>query len=250
MPTSLKANPLARGIFFALCALFMSVMTVCLLNGCAKSKPPAPKAEVSDEAKGGEFILMGNRGSILDSSMKMMAVSTDYGKDANGVFNEMKVGDVIVPVEVDVENAYACSYVDGRRVVFYPIKGVILPSEGEKKPLGFLHYFDDKGMSIFFHVVSGLLQEKIKKSEKEISQGVSEYQVWFLSPKEESYGLVRSRIFSKSELADEEAFKKFDSSRRTVMIGTNSLDENKFLYVFLKIPAWEDKIFQIYQWWY
>ena len=245
-----KTNPLARGIFFALCALVIGVITTSFITGCSKPKEQSQKSDMVDETKGGEFILLGNRGSILDSSLKMMASSTDYEKDANGVFNRMKVGEEYVPVEVDVENAYACSYADGRRVVFYPIKGVTLPNTGEEKPLGFLHYFDDKGMSIFFHVVAGLPQQKVKQSEKEISSGNSNYQVWFLSPREESYGFVRSRIFKKTELADEEAFRKFNSSRRTVLIGTNSLDENKFLFVFLKIPAWEDRIFQIYQWWY
>jgi len=252
MTTGMKTNPLARGIFFALCVLATGMMLACFVNGCSKSKESPKKPESIDETRGGEFILMGNRGSILESSMKIMASSGDYEKDANGVFNRMMVGKQSAQVEIDVENAYACSYPDGRRVVFYPIKGVLLPKAGEKQPFGFLHYFDDKGMSIFFHVVVGLPGGKTKQNQSEITDSLasSDYQVWFLSPKEESYGFVRSRIFKKSVLADEEAFRKFNSSKRTVLIGTNSLDENKFLFIFLKIPAWEDKIFQIYQWWY
>lgn len=241
-------NPLARGIFFAFALMITASCFACITIGCSNDKRANPKSPSSSSEKEGNFILLGTRGGVLEKSVGMMKESTDYPSNEDGIFNRMKIDSGEVQVEIDLDNIYASSYSDQRRVVCYPLKNLSLPQPGEKKPFCFLHYFDDKGMSIFFHVVVGLAEDTkpIEQTEPKLSD--APYQVWFLSPTGESYGLVRSRILDISDLSKDEAFNKF--RRRTMLIGTNSLDENKFLFVFFKIESLPDKIFQIYLRWY
>ena len=242
--------PHSLGIFFAFALILAMVILICFTSSCSNQKKEKSSSPQTKGEKGDDFILLGSRGTILEASLNLMKTSKDYKSSPDGIFNSMKVGDTEVDVEIDLDNSYACSYNDRRRVVCYPLKQIVLPQKGEKKPICFLHYFDEKGMSTFFHVVVELPEEIEKDDETDDLLKFSPYAVWFLSPKDESYGLVRSRILEKSVLIEEEAFKKFNSSRRTVLMGTNSLDENKFLFIFFKMPALPDQLFQIYMRWY
>lgn len=245
-------NPLSRGIFFALIIVLSILFSLSMLCSCSKKKQSSTNpSDASSEEKSGEFILLGFRPSIMETSIQMMKKCTDFKSGESPTFNLAHIGEKQIPVEIDIENAYASIYPDNRKVVFYPVKSIRIPLENEVIPCGYLHYFDDNQLNIFFEIIISLPREKVFETPSTgDAPPPSRYQARFVSNAGDFYGLARTRILEKTELQDEEAFRKFDSSKRTVLLGTNSLDENKFLFIFLKIPGWDKQVFQIYQRWY
>ena len=243
-----RKSPLFRGIFFiSILVLFAAPF---LIIDCKSNSEPAPAPASEENDNEDEFILMVSSEPVLEKSVGLMKESPDYKSAESELFNLITCANVNYPVILKASDAYACTYPDGRKVVFYPVSDLRLPEEDETRPLGFLHYFDDNQMNIFFQVLTSFSS---KNEIEEVSKDVppaSRYRIIILSKEENRFGLPGSRILDKSGLSDEEAFRKFNASSRRVLIGTNSSDENKFLFVFLKIPGLEDQIFQIFHRWY
>lgn len=225
-------------------------MVPAVISGCQKQEAPKSDTTQKSTERNDKFILLPPFLKIQEQSIELMKSSTDYKSGESEVFNLMYIKGEEVKVELDLSNLYATRYPDSRKVVFYPAKTLKLPEENEIIPFGFLHYFDDNTLNVFFQVQVSYSSELIPEETPSDSPPSSHYGVEFLDKEGKTFGLVRSRILNKSDLLEEEAFRKFDTSRRTVQIGTNSLDENKFLFIFLKIPGMDDTIFQIFQRWY
>ena len=236
--------PLHRGIFFILSILLM------ILAGCGNN---AEKKTVQDPAtsdREDEFVLLGFRNSVLDLSVQLMAGTDVFKSGESDTCNNALIGEESVPVEIDMANAYACIYPDGRHVAYYPLTDMRLPKIDETLPLGFLHYFDTGTMNTFFEILASLPKESTLLPDSASAPPHSEYEIQFLGPNKKTYGIARSRLLNKSDLSEEEAFRKFETSSRTVLLGTNSFDENKFFVLFLKLDELENQLFQVYLKWY
>ncbi|MFH1515961.1 MAG: hypothetical protein ABIG42_10940 [bacterium] len=241
-------SPLFRGTFFV--PLLVIFAALFLVIGCTSNPAPAPAPAVEEKVKDDKFILMVSSEPVLKKSVQLLKECPDYKSSESELFNLMTFENDNFPVKLEISDAYGCAYPDGRKVVFYPVSELRLPEEDEIRPLGFLHYFDENQMNVFFQVITSC------SSKNEVGQGYdgvlsgSRYKIFILSKEGKRFGLPGSRILDKSDLTEEEAFRKFNASSRRVLIGTNSLDRNKFLFIFLKIQGLEDQIFQIFHHWY
>lgn len=236
--------PLHRGIFFILSILLM------VLSGCGNDAEKKNVQDTSASDRGDEFILLGFRNSVLDTSVQQMASADVFKSGESDLFNIALIGEETVSVEIDLANAYACIYQDGRHVAYYPLKNMRLPKLDETLPLGFLHYFDTNKMTAFFEILVSLPKEPTLLPDSAGAPQHSEYEIQFMGPNNKSYGIPRSRLLDKNDLSEEEAFRKYETSSRTVLLGTNSYDENKFFVLFLKLDELDSQLFQVYMKWY
>lgn len=245
-----KSNPLKQGIFCAFILGFLILGNMVAMPGCGTDNQPEPKDKETSKESEDTFILMLYRDNVLQKSLELINESDDFTSSEMNISSSVEINGVTEQVQIDAQNAYPCAYPDNRMFVFYPCANIKLPEGEETIPIGFIHYFDSKQMNIFFHVIVSISTEDESILEPSDALPSSEYKIVFQSRDGSQYGLAGSRILDKSDLADEEAFRKFDTSSRTVLVGTNSMDENKFLFVFLKIPGWDNKIFQIFYRWF
>ncbi|MCD6217335.1 hypothetical protein J7L05_05680 [bacterium] len=245
-----KSNPLKQGIFCAFILGFLIFGTMIAMPGCGTGNQPEPNEKVASKESEDTFVLMGYRDNVLQKSFELINASEDFISSEMNISTNIKINGVAEQIQIDAQNAYPCAYPDNRMLVFYPCANIKLPEDDETIPIGLIHYFDDLQMNVFFYVIASMSTGDEMITESSDALPSSEYKLVFQSGDGSQYGIAGSRILNKSDLADEEAFRKFDTSSRTVLVGTNSLDENKFLFVFLKIPDWDDRIFQIFYRWF
>ncbi len=245
-----KSNPLKQGIFYVFFLGFLILGNMIAMPGCGSGNQPEPKDKETSKESEDTFILMGYRDNVLNKSLELINASDDFTSSEMNISSDIKINGVAEQIQIDAQNAYPCAYPDNRMLVFYPCVNIKLPEGDEIIPIGFIHYFDDKQMNEFFYVITSMATEDENIIESSDALPSSEYKIVFQSGDGSQYGLAGSRILDKSGLTDEEAFRKFNTSSRTVLVGTNSMDENKFLFVFLKIPDWDDRIFQIFYRWF
>ncbi len=246
----IKSNPLKRGIFFAFLLGFLIVGNMFAISGCNAGNQSATKQDEPSNGSDDEFILMGYRANVLEKSLELIRARDDFSSSDEYISTYVQINNAPVPVQIDTQNAYPCAYPDNRMFVYYPLTTIRLPNVSETIPIGFIHYFDDKQMNAFFHVISSISTDEGKITEVSDAPPSSEYGIVFQSLDGLQYGIAGSRILNKSDLTDEEAFRKFDTSSRKVLVGTNSKDENKFLFIFVKIPGWDNRLFQIFYRWF
>jgi hypothetical protein len=244
IPEKNMTIPLHRGIFFILSILLM------ILSGCGNNAEKKTAQDASTSEREDEFVLLGFRNSVLDLSVQMMAGTDVFKTGKSDRLNTAYIGEESVPVEIDMENAYACIYPDGRHIAYYPLTDMHLPKLDETLTLGFLHYFDSGTMNMFFEVLVSLPKQPTMLPDSPAAPPHSEYEIQFLGPNKKPYGIARSRLLNKSDLSEEEAFRKYETSSRTVLLGTNSFDEDKFFVLFLKLDELESQLFQVYMKWY
>lgn len=242
--TEIKSNPLKRGIFFAFLLSVLILGNMFVTFGCSDAnESETPINETSNEDDG-EFILMGYRANVLEKSLDLIKARDDFSVSDEYISTYVQINNAPTPTQIDIQNAYPCAYPDNRMFVFYPLATIRLPNPSENIPIGFIHYFNDLKMNEFYHVVASVNNEMEKGDDE------SEYEIIFQSLDGLQYGIAGSRILNESELSDEEAFRKFDTSSRKVLVGTNSKDENKFLFIFLKVPELDNQLFQIFYRWF
>lgn len=221
-----------------------------MMTGCAGNEEPRESTLVEPQERQDEYWLLPLFPAVMERSLELMSESDDFKSGESEIFDLAYINGVGVPVQLDIDNMYATRYPDERKIVFYPVKPMNLPDIDSTNVVGFLHYFDNITLNIFFQVLVTNSDSAPLRDSREDQVPPSIYLVHLVDNKGQTYGLTQSRILMKKDLEDEEAFRKFEASRRTVQIGTNLVDKNKFLYIFIKIPQWDDQIFQIYLRWY
>ena len=102
----------------------------------------------------GNFKVFDREPIVVEQSKKMRESGSVFlDQDGDGLYDSLKVRSQILQADMDIANAYGVTYLDGKKVVYYPVDDLIVPNPGELALFGFVHYFDNEGLSLYFAVV-------------------------------------------------------------------------------------------------
>lgn len=193
---------------------------------------------------------------IQDSRKIKESGSVFQDQDADGLYDTVFVRETKLSCEIDEMNAYGVQYVDGPSIVFYPSVNNVLPRPGESALVGFVHYFNDKGSSLYFAIVMTRISEKEEEAMKKMpskankKKSILPYQVDFIDSNGLRVGIPSLIMIPHSKLLYNADFQKFNKSTDTVLLGTNPAATNRELYIFMKIPEKLDNLVLIHYRWY
>lgn len=199
------------------------------------------------------FQVFDNEPEVVElSKMKKESGSAFSDTDGDGIYDTVKIGDMELTCEIDEANAYGITYLDGKNVVYYPSFDASIPDAGEYALNGFVHYFDPKGMSIYFAVVlnrlSNIEEEALSKANKKLVP----YRADFIDSNGLRVGIPTLILLSHSKLIYNADFQRFSKSTDTILLAHNpeaSLT-NRELYIMRKIPDLKDSLLLIHYKWY
>lgn len=197
------------------------------------------------------FKVFDNDPDVIElSKMKKESGSVFSDTDGDGIYDTVTTGDMELTCEIDEANAYGITYLDGKKVVFYPSFDSSIPKPGEYALNGFIHYFDPQGVSIYFAVVlnrlSDLEEEALRKSNKKLVP----YRADFLDSNGLRVGIPTLLLLSHSKLIYNADFQKFSKSADTILLANNPQAPDRELYIMRKIPDLKDSLLFIHYKWY
>ncbi len=197
------------------------------------------------------FQVFDNEPEVIElSKIKKESESVFSDTDGDGIYDTLTMGDMELTCEIDEANAYGITYLDKKNVVYYPAFDSSIPKPGEYALNGFIHYFDPKGVSIYFAVVlnrlSDIEEEALRKTKKKLVP----YRADFIDSNGLRVGIPTLILLSHSKLIYNADFQRFSKSTDTIMLAHNPEATNRELYIMRKIPDLKDSLLLIHYKWY
>ena len=203
------------------------------------------------QAGKGNFKVFERDSAVVEQSKKMHESGSVFSdRNGDGVYDAVKVRGEQLKAEIDVVNAYGVTYLDGKKVVYYPVASPIVPEPGNLGLFGFVHYFDNEGMSIYFAVVIYRLSQNEEEALKQGGKKVVPFSADFVDSNGLRVGVPNFIMLPHSKLTYNAEFQKFNKSAENVLLGTSPSSPNRELFIFQKLPQNKDSLMLIHYRWY
>lgn len=208
------------------------------------------------------FVAFGQAGhatfKVFDNDPDVVELSKIKGEsesvfddtDGDGLYDTVTIGDKVLSCEIDEANAYGITYLDGKKVVFYPSIDSSIPQPGTFSLNGFIHYFDTHGSSLYLAVVLNRLSPKDEEALKKANKKLVPYQVDFLDSNGLRVGIPTLIMLPHSKLLYNADFQKFSKSTDTILLAHNPTAPDRELYIMRKLPDIKDSLLLIHYKWY
>lgn len=203
------------------------------------------------QAGKGNFKILERDSAVVEQSKKMRESGSVFSdRNGDGIYDAVKIRDEQLKADIDVANAYGASYLDGNKVVYYPISNPTIPTPGNLGLFGFVHYFDNKGLSVYFAVIIYRLSQIEEDALKQSGKKVVPFSADFVDSNGLRVGVPTFLMIPHSKLTYNAEFQKFNKSPETVLLGTSPSAPNRELFIFHKLPDNKDSLMLIHYRWY
>jgi hypothetical protein len=203
------------------------------------------------QAGKGNFKVFERDSAVVEQSKKMRESGSVFSdRNGDGIYDAVKIRGEQLKADIDVANAYGVTYLDGKKVVYYPVANATVPTPGNLGLFGFVHYFDNDGMSIYFAVIIYRLSQVEEEALKQSNKKVVPFSADFVDSNGLRVGVPTFLMLPHSKLTYNAEFQKFNKSSETVLLGTSPSAPSRELFIFHKLPENKDSLMLIHYRWY